>query len=79
MEQWRAVDAHNGGLAAQNRVVEGLVAAYSHLYDEEQNPDRDQSEKSGPDLNQLDLDPQNCPLPSQLPTADEQPEPDNLE
>jgi hypothetical protein len=51
MEPWRAVDAHNGGLEAQNRVVDGLVAAYSHHYDEEQNPDpvgsRSESTRSG--------------------------------
>ncbi len=75
------MNAYNGVLEAQNRVVEGLVAADSHPFHEKQDPDPDphQSEKLDSNTYQRDPDPQHCPLPFQLPTADAHTEPDNLE
>ncbi len=43
MEPWRAVDAHNGGVEAQNRAARCLYASFtdSHNFDEEQDPEPD--------------------------------------
>jgi hypothetical protein len=64
MEPWRAVDAHNGGVKAQNGAVEGRgrsqwrrdgiggsepVITDSHHFDEDPKPH--QSENSDPDPN----------------------------
>ena len=57
MELWWAVDAHNRGVKAQNGVKEGRrVAADSHHFDQEQDPDLHRGEKSDPDLHQDDAD-----------------------
>ncbi len=51
MEPWRALYAHNRGmrLKMEPRRVCRTVVADLHHFDEEQDPDPHQSEKSGPD------------------------------
>jgi hypothetical protein len=48
----RGVDANNGGLEAQNGAAEGPYSSgrrFLHHFDEEQDPDPHQSERSDPD------------------------------
>jgi hypothetical protein len=64
MEPWRAVDARNGGVEAQNgglewRVCRPVVADSDHL-DKEQDPDPHRSEKLDPDPHYSDADPKPC-------------------
>ncbi len=56
MEQWRAVEAHNEGVEAQNGAVGALYTRClpdSHHFYEEQDPDPQQSEKRDPDPHQV--------------------------
>jgi hypothetical protein len=56
------VDAHNGGVVAQNGAMEGLMIPVADLHhiDEEQDPDPRQRETRYPDPHHSVSDPQHC-------------------
>ncbi len=41
IEPWKAADAPNGGLGAQNGTLEGVLVANPHHFDKEQDPKPD--------------------------------------
>jgi hypothetical protein len=60
-KQWRALDAHSGGVEVQNKAVEVFrrpMVADSYHFDKEQDPDPNQTEKRDSDPHQNGADSQ---------------------